>query len=104
MWRPHRPSRQPGAPHTAPGDRAYERGDQQPVNPPSIPHARYRTRPSCSPEPVAAEKRGIWDGDWVFVTTEDVLRLSGNPPALLLRNRAGRLAPRLKLRTYRGLY
>ena len=59
---------------------------------------------------LAAEKAGIWHGDWVFATTEDALAAPGDQlpvtigdqPVLLLRNRAGELAALSNLCAHRG--
>ena len=71
----------------------------------ALPAASYR-----DPGWLAAEKRGIWHRDWVFVTTEDALPSPGDQlpvkvgdqPVLLLRNRAGELAALSNLCAHRG--
>ena len=71
----------------------------------ALPNVSFR-----DPEWLAAEKRGIWHGDWVFVTTEDALPSPGDQlpvkvgdqPVLLLRNQAGRLAALSNLCAHRG--
>ena len=71
----------------------------------ALPNASFRNA-----EWLAAEKRGIWHGDWVFATTEDALPSPGDQlpvkvgdqPVLLLRNQAGRLAALSNLCAHRG--
>ena len=71
----------------------------------ALPNASFR-----DPEWLAAEKRRIWHGDWLFATTEDALPRPGDQlpvrigdqPVLLLRNQAGRLAALSNLCAHRG--
>ena len=71
----------------------------------ALPNASFR-----EPGWLAAEKRGIWHGDWVFVATEDALSAPGDQlpvrvgdqPVLLLRNQAGDLAALSNLCAHRG--
>lgn len=59
---------------------------------------------------LAAEKAGIWHGDWVFVGTEDALSspgdqlpvFVGDQPVLLLRNQSGDLVALSNLCAHRG--
>ena len=71
----------------------------------ALPNASFR-----DPEWLAAEKRRIWHGDWLFATTEDALPRPGDQlpvrigdqPVLLLRNQAGQLAALSNLCAHRG--
>ena len=71
----------------------------------ALPSAAYR-----DPAVLAAEMRGIWRGDWVFVTTTDALHapgdqlpvVIGDQPVLLLRNQEGQLAALSNLCAHRG--
>ncbi|MCY3819433.1 MAG: aromatic ring-hydroxylating dioxygenase subunit alpha [Gammaproteobacteria bacterium] len=71
----------------------------------ALPAAAYR-----DPAWLAAEKEGIWHGDWVFAATEDALptpgdqlpTLIGDQPVLLLRNQAGELVALSNLCAHRG--
>ena len=71
----------------------------------ALPNASFR-----DPEWLAAEKRRIWQGDWLFATTEDALPRPGDQlpvrigdqPVLLLRNQAGQLAALSNLCAHRG--
>ncbi len=71
----------------------------------ALPNASFR-----DPGWLAAEKRAIWHGDWVFVTSEDALPAPddqlpvriGDQPVLLLRNQAGHLAALSNVCAHRG--
>ena len=71
----------------------------------ALPNAAFRDS-----QWLAAEKHGIWHGDWVFATTEDAVPSPGDrvpvrigdQPVLLLRNEAGKLAALSNLCAHRG--
>ena len=98
-----------GAPHTAPGiglmNKVIATGQFTFDPARALSNAAFRDA-----EWHAAEKRNIWRGDWVFITTEDALPEPGDQlpvkvgdqPVLLLRNRAGHLAALSNLCAHRG--